>query len=114
MSERYYGGMGLSDEGSPVGSLDLEDNLRQIEKERREVNGSAAERGAGLSPEQLAQADRILKEAREHFHEGLDALNNLMYTLPPEQQAILQQSVMPSFETAAYKLQDTKDAITPQ
>lgn len=114
MSERYYGGMGLSDEGSPVDSLDLEDNLRQIKKKRQEVNGSTAERGAGLSPEQLAQADRILKEAREHFHQGLDALNNLMYTLPPEQRGVLQQSVIPRFEAAADKLQDTKDAITPQ
>lgn len=51
MSERYYGGMGLSDEGSPVGSLDLEDNLRQIKKERQEVNGSTAEQAAGLSSE---------------------------------------------------------------
>ena len=114
MSERYYGGMGLSDEGSPVGSLDLEDNLRQIEKERQEVNGSTAERAAGLSSEQRTQAAQNLKEARGHFHQGLDALNNLMHTLPPEQQVVLQQSVMPSFETAAYKLQDTKDAITPQ
>ena len=114
MSERYYGGMGLSDEGSPVGSWDLEDNLRQIEKERREVNGSAAERGAGLSSEQLAQAGQTLEEARRYFHEGLDALNNLMHTLPPEQQAMLQQGVISLFEKAACKLQDTKGAITPQ
>ena len=80
----------------------------------REAGGSTAERRAGLSPEQLAQAGQTLEEAREYFHGGLDALNNFMRTLPPEQQVVLQQSVMPSFETAAYKLQDTKDAITPQ
>ena len=114
--EGRYGGMGW-DDASPVDSLGLEVNSEQIGRELQKAGGSTAERGAGLaglSPEQLAQADRILKEAREHFHEGLDALNNLMHTLPPEQQVVLQQSVMPSFETAAYKLQDTKDAITPQ
>ena len=114
MSERYYGGMGLSDEGSPVGSLDLEDNLRQIKKERQEVNGSTAERAAGLSSEQRTQAAQNLEEARGHFHQGLDALNNLMYTLPPEQRGVLQQSVIPQFEAAADKLQATKGAITPQ
>ena len=72
----------------------------------------SGEQGFHLSS--LLRQIGFLKEAREHFHEGLDALNNLMHTLPPEQQVVLQQSVMPSFETAAYKLQDTKDAITPQ
>lgn len=114
MSERYYGGMGLSDEESPVDSLDLEGNLAQIRRERQKVNGSTAERAAGLSSEQRAQAARDLKEARGHFHQGLDALNNLMYTLPPEQRGVLQQSVIPQFEAAADKLQATKDAITPQ
>lgn len=114
MAERYYGRMGSSDEGSPVDSLDLEGNIAQIKKKRQEVNGSTAEQAAGLSSEQRTQAARDLEEARGLFHQGLDALNNLMHTLPPEQQAMLQQSVMPSFETAAYKLQDTKDAITPQ
>lgn len=114
MSERYYGGMGLSDEGSPVGSLDLEDNLRQIKKERQEVNGSTAERTAGLSSEQRAQAAQNLEAARGHFHQGLDALNNLIHTLPPEQRGVLQRDVIPQFEAAAYELQDTNNAITPQ
>ena len=70
MSERYYGGMGLSDEGSPVDGLDLEGNLDYIKKERQKVNGSTAERAAGLSSEQRAQAAQNLEEARGHFHQG--------------------------------------------
>ena len=89
MSEQYGGGMGSSAEDS------------------------TAER-TGLSSEQLAQAGQTLEEARRYFHEGLDALNNLMHTLPPEQQAMLQQGVISLFEKAACKLQDTKGAITPQ
>ena len=114
MSEWYYGGMRSSDEGSPVDSLDLEDNLRQIKKERQEVNGSTAERTAGLSSEQRAQAAQNLEAARGHFHQGLDALNNLIHTLPPEQRGVLQRDVIPRFEAAAYELQDTNNAITPQ
>mgnify|MGYP000863438098 FL=1 len=114
MPEWWYDGRRSDDEMYAFASLEWEENQRRKREEQQKVYGSTAERAAGLSPEQLAQADRILKEAREHFHEGLDALNNLMHTLPPEQQVVLQQSVMPSFETAAYKLQDTKDAITPQ
>ncbi len=114
MSEWYYGGMGSSDEGSPVDSLDLEENLAQIRRERQKVNGSTAEQAAGLSSEQRTQAARDLEEARGHFHQGLDALNNLMHTLPPEQQVVLQRDVIPQFEAAAYKLQGTNDAITPQ
>ncbi len=114
MSERYYGGMGLSDEGSPVDSLDLERNLAQIRRERQKVNGSTAERAAGLSSERRTQAAQNLEEARRYFHGGLDALNNFMRTLPPEQQAALHQGVISLFEKAACKLQDTKGAITPQ
>lgn len=114
MSGWYHEGMGPSDEGSPVDSLDLEGNLDYIKKERQEVNGSTAERTAGLSSEQRAQAAQNLEAARGHFHEGLDALNNLMHTLPPEQQTTLQRDVIPQFEAAAYELQDTNNAITPQ
>ena len=116
MSERYYGGMGW-DDASPVDSLGLEVNSEQIGRELQKAGGSTAERGAGLaglSPEQLAQASKTLEEARRYFHGGLDALNTLMYTLPPEQRGVFQQSVIPRFEAAADKLQDTKDAITPQ
>jgi hypothetical protein len=113
MMEGRYGGMGWED-ASPVDSLDLEANFAQIRGERQKAGGSTAERRAGLSPEQLAQAGQTLEEAREYFHGGLDALNNFMRTLPPEQQAALQQGVISLFEAAAYKLQDTKDAITPQ
>ena len=112
MSERY-GGMGSSAEDSPVDSLDLEANFAYIIGERQKTGGSTAER-TGLSSEQLAQAGQTLEEARRYFHEGLDALNNLMHTLPPEQQAMLQQGVISLFEKAACKLQDTKGVITPQ
>ena len=114
--EGRYGGMGWED-ASPVDSLGLEVNSEQIGRELQKAGGSTAERGAGLaglSPEQLAQAGQTLEAARGYFHQGLDALNNLMHTLPPEQRGVLQQSVIPQFEAAAYKLQDTKDAITPQ
>lgn len=114
MPEWWYDGRRSDDEMYAFASLEWEENQRRKREEQQKVYGSTAERAAGLSPEQLAQADRILKEAREHFHQGLDALNNLMYTLPPEQRGVLQQSVIPRFEAAADKLQDTKDAITPQ
>ena len=113
MSEQYGGGMGSSAEDSPVDSLDLEANFAYIIGERQKTGGSTAER-TGLSSEQLAQAGQTLEEARRYFHEGLDALNNLMHTLPSEQQAMLQQGVISLFEKAACKLQDTKGAITPQ
>lgn len=112
MSERY-GGMGSSAEDSPVDSLDLEANFAYIIGERQKTGGSTAER-TGLSSEQLAQAGQTLEEARRYFHGGLDALHDFMRTLPPEQQAMLQQSVIPQFEAAADKLQATKGAITPQ
>ena len=114
--EGRYGGMGW-DDASPVDSLDLEANFAYIRGERQKAGGSTAERGAGLSglsPEQLAQAGQTLEEAQRYFHGGLDALNNLMYTLPPEQREVFQQSVIPQFKAAADKLQDTKGAITPQ
>ncbi len=113
MSE-WYGGMGSSAEDSPVDSLDLEANFAQIRGERQKAGGSTAERAAGLSSERRTQAAQNLEEARRHFHQGLDALNNLMYTLPPEQREVFQQSVMPLLEAAADKLQATKGAITPQ
>lgn len=109
----WYGGMGSSAEDSPVDSLDLEVNFAYIRGERQKAGGSTAER-TGLSSEQLAQAGQTLEEARRYFHGGLDALNDFMRTLPPEQQAMLQQDVISLFETAAHKLQDTKGAITPQ
>lgn len=111
-----YEGMGW-DDASPVDSLGLEVNSEQIGRELQKAGGSTAERGAGLaglSPEQLAQVSKTLEEARRYFHGGLDALNNLMYTLPPEQQAMLQQSVIPQFEAAADKLQATNGVITLQ
>ena len=113
MSGWYHEGMWPSDEESPVDSLDLEANFAQIRGGRQEAGGSTAER-AGLSPEQLAQAGQNLEAAQEHFQKGLDALNNLMHTLPPEQQTTLQRDVIPQFEAAAYELQDTNNAITPQ
>ena len=113
MSE-WYGGMGSSAEDSPVDSLDLEANFAQIRGERQKAGGFTAERAAGLSSEQRTQAAQNLEEARGHFHQGLDALNNLMYTLPPEQREVFQQSVISQFEAAADKLQATKGAITPQ
>ena len=112
--EGRYGGMGWDNDASPVGGLDLEENLEEIRREIREAGGSTAERAAGLSSERRTQAAQNLEEARRHFHQGLDTLNNLMYTLPPEQREVFQQSVMPLLEAAADKLQATKGAITPQ
>ena len=114
MMEGRYGGMGWDNDASPVGGLDLEENLEEIRREIREAGGSTAERAAGLSSERRTQAAQNLEEARRHFHQGLDTLNNLMYTLPPEQREVFQQSVMPLLEAAADKLQATKGAITPQ
>ncbi len=112
--EGRYGGMGWDNDASPVGGLDLEENLGEIRREIREAGGSTAERAAGLSPEQLAQAGQTLEEARRYFHGGLDALHDFMRTLSPEQQAALHQGIISLFEKAADKLQATKGAITPQ
>ena len=71
MPEWWYDGRRSDDEMYAFASLEWEENQRRKREEQQKVYGSTAERAAGLSPEQLAQADRILKKLESIFMRGL-------------------------------------------